>query len=395
MYALQTDTMNIMHRVEYILKHNKAAQFAYRKGLSAVFRGIGVFIKTDDNLVLINGLSFKYNDSPKAIFEKMRELGLLEKYHVVWALKEPDKYEINDCMKVKMDTMEYFITALRAKYWISCVNIERALHFKKNNTIYLNTWHGASFGYVGNAVSGRNDFHYEHVNYFCLNGEYERDWIIRDFNVKPEALISTGYPRNDVLYSATEETKRFYREKFGIPNDKKIILYTPTWRESDDGGESYKLAPPIDWKKWERVLGDKYVIFLRTHAYTTKLMNVEFNDFVRDYCEYPDVNHLMIASDVMISDYSCIQLDYSILGRPIICFGYDYEWYKETRGLYFDCEEVMPSGVKRTEDEVLDQILNMDYEEECKKTRKFCSDHMEYGGNAAVQCINKVFGTDF
>jgi len=387
--------MNFRHKIEYIIKHNAVVQVLYRSVLSAFFRFIGLFVPVDDTLVLINGLSFKYNDSPRAIYEKMIELGLLEKYHVVWALSEPDKYDIPLCKKVKMDTMKYFITALRAKYWIACVNIERALHFKKKKTIYLNTWHGASFGYVGNAVGGRNDFHYEHINYFCLNGEYERDLIIRDFNVRPEALIPTGYPRNDELYAATKETRRAFRAQFGIPDDKKIILYTPTWRESDDGGLSYKLAPPIDWKKWERILGDKYVVFLRTHAYTTKLMNVEFNDFVRDYIDYPNVNHLMIASDMMISDYSCIQLDYSILGKPIICFGYDYEWYKETRGLYFDCGTVMPSGVKRTEDEVLEQILHMNYDEECAKTRKFCADHMEYGGNATVECINKLFGTDY
>ena len=318
--------MNIVHRIEYSIKHNAGIQFLYRKVFSAIFQCIGLFVKTDDCLVLINGLSFKYNDSPRAIYEKMIELGLLEKYRVVWALNEPEQYDIPFCSeKIKMDTLRYFITALRAKYWISCVNIERALHFKKKDTIYLNTWHGASFGYVGNAVAGRSDFHYEHINYFCLNGEYERDWIVRDFNVRPEALIETGYPRNDALYAATENTRQYYRKQFDVPDEKKIILYTPTWRDSDDGGVSYKLSPPVNWEKWEKVLGDHYIVFLRTHAYTTKLMNVQFNDFVRDYSNYPDVNHLMIASDIMISDYSCIQLDYSILGKPIICFGYDYE----------------------------------------------------------------------
>ena len=88
--------------------------------------------------------------------------------------------------------------------------------------IYLNTWHGASLNHVGNAVSGRNDFHFEHINYFCFNGEYERDFIIRDFNVRPEALIETGYPRNDELYSATEKTKQELREKLNIPKGKRL-----------------------------------------------------------------------------------------------------------------------------------------------------------------------------
>ena len=62
---------------------------------------------------------------------------------------------------------------------------------------------------------------------------------------------------------------------------------------------------------------------------------------------------------------------------------------------YFDMEKVMPSGVVRTEDEVIERILTMDYANECAKTKKFKEDHMEYGGNAAIKCINKVFGTNY
>ena len=144
----------------------------------------------------------------------------------------------------------------------------------------------------------------------------------------------------------------------------------------------------------EEKLGDKYVVFLRTHPYTTELMNVTFNDFVRDYISYPQINDLLIAADVLISDYSSIQLDYAILGRPQICFGYDYDAYKAVRGFYFDMETTMPNGVMRDEDQVIEHLLTMNYEDDCRKSRKFCRDHMEYGGGAALKCIRKVFGED-
>lgn len=391
----KTGSSNHM-KLEHLIKHNPLVQNLYRYGVSGFFRFAGLFVKTEESLVLMNGHGYRYNDSPRAIYEKMLELGIADRYRIVWALKDPDAWEIpGNAEKVKMDTPEYFLTALKAKYWISCVNIERGLHFKKPGTIYLNTWHGASLNYVGNAVGGRNDFHFEHINYFCYNGEYEREFIKRDFNVRDEALIPTGYPRNDALYEATEETRQELRRKFAVPEGKRIILYAPTWRESEDGGESFKLAPPIDWKKWEEALGDQYVVFLRTHPYTTELMNVEFNDFVRDYTSYPQVNDLLIAADILISDYSCIQLDYSILGRPQICYGYDYDAYKAVRGFYFDMEETMPNGVIRRDEDVIDHILHMDYQEDSLKSVRFRDTHMEYGGGAAVKCINLVFGTDF
>lgn len=378
--------------LEYLLKHNPWVQAPYRFIMSGFFRFVGLFVKTQKNLVLMNGHGYRYNDSPKAIFLKMKELGMLDKYEVIWALKEPDKYDILGARKIKMDSWKYFITALSAKYWISCVNIERGLHFKKKNTIYLNTWHGASLNWVGNAVGNRNDFHFEHIDFFCYNGEYEHDFIMRDFNVREEALIPTGYPRNDSLYTVTDETRKRLRERLKVPENKRVILYAPTWRETEDNGRSYKLAPPIHWEKWERLLGDKYVVFLRTHPYTTQLMNVRFNEFVRDFIEYPDVNDLLTAADILISDYSCIQLDYSILGRAQFCYGYDYEAYKAERGFYFDLETVLPNGVITDEDELLSRILHIDDSEEEKKSRKFQEDHMEYGGHASEKCIEYVFG---
>ncbi len=381
--------------LEHLLKHNVAVQTVYRVVMGAFFKLLGLFIRTDDKLVLMNGHGFKYNDSPRTIYEKMVELGMLEDYRVVWALREPEKFDIEGAEKVELDTPKYFITALRAKYWISCVNIERGLHFKKKKTIYLNTWHGASINFVGNAVSKRKDFHFEHVNYFCLNGEYEREFLIRDFNLRPESLLATGYPRNDALYAATDSTRKQMREQLGIPDGKRVLLYAPTWRDSTDGGASHKLAPPIDWKKWKQTLGDEWVVLLRTHPYTTKLMNVEFDDFVMNCTEYPRINDLMIAADMLVSDYSSTLLDYSILEKPLACFGYDYEEYKAVRGFYFDMEQVIPNGVIRTDDELLKHILTYDEAEECAKTKKFKDEHMEYGGNATLECITAVFGKEY
>ncbi len=381
-------------KLEHLIKHNPVIQRMYRYGMSFVFKLWGLFVKIDNNLVLMNGHGYRYNDSPREIYEKMIKLGIDRKYKIVWALNDVDAFDIpGNAKKIKMDTFEYFKTALKAKYWIACVNIERGLHFKKRKQIYLNTWHGACLNWVGNAVGGRNDFHFEHIDFFCYNGEYEREFIKRDFNVRDEALIPTGYPRNDALYEATEETRIELRKKFKIPDDKLIILYAPTWRESNDGGESFKLAPPINWQKWEEKLGDKYVVFLRTHPYTTELMNVSFNDFVRDYINYPQVDDLLIVADVLISDYSCIQLDYSILGRPQICYGYDYDEYIKNRGFYFDMEKTLPNGVMKDENQVIEHLLNLNYEDDCKKSIKFRNEHMEYGGEASIKCIEKVFGT--
>lgn len=383
-------------RIEYYVKHNPILQIIYRFGMSAVFRILGRFIKTDEKLVLINGHGYKYNDSPREIYRKMLALGLTDHYHVVWALNEPDKVDIPGCMKVKMDTYKYFAVAIRAKYWISSVNIERGLRFKKKDQVYLNTWHGAAINVCGNGVKNRNDFHWGYIDFFCVCGKYDEINFGRDFELNPMSFLRTGLPRNDILYYVTDELRIQIRKMLKVPEKKKCILYAPTWRDSGDGGASYQLAPPIDWSMWKQELGSEYVILLRTHPYTTDLMNVQFDDFVLDFTEYPEVNDLLIVADVLISDYSSISLDYCIMEKPMICFGYDYDEYKKNRGFYYDLEREMPNGVMRTEEQVIQHLKVLDSEAEARKTRQFKNRHCEYGdGNASIECINALFGTHF
>lgn len=137
-------------------------------------------------------------------------------------------------------------------------------------------------------------------------------------------------------------------------------------------------------------------MLLRTHAYTTKLLGIEFNDVIRDYISYPVINDLFKVSDILVSDYSSCIADFSILERPIICFAYDYEAYCDYRGLYLDLNVAMPSGVKHTEQEVIAQIKNMDFQAECVKTKEMIKDRLTYiGGNATELCVEKMFGKEY
>ena len=381
----------ILQKIDYVLKHNQLAYNFYRSFFSSFFKFVGLFVRTDKKLILFTGHGKRYNDSPRAIYLYLVEKGLDKKYHCVWSVDDPKKYDIPGMREVIVtDTWKYFVTALRAKYWCCCVNMERGLHFKKDTTKFLHTWHGASINLCGNSVGIRKDFDFGNVDFMCISGEYEREFVKRDFKVRDESIIVTGLPRNDRLYHSSREEIMSLRKKFNIPEGKKAILYAPTWRDSNDGGKHYSIVPPIDWKKWERELGNQYVLLLRTHPYTTEAMKVDFNDFLRDCTSYPDVNDLMLVSDILISDYSSTILDYCILDRPIVCFGYDYDEYARVRGFYYDLRTTLPSGVKKTEDEVLEYIRTANYEEECEKTRRFHLSHMEAGGDATKQCVEKL-----
>ncbi len=379
-------------KLEYILKHNPWIMRIFVALGSTFFKLCGLFVKTDERLILFTSFSGKqYNDSPKMIYEYLRKHDEKRKYRYVWAFEKPEDFSFLDCEKVKIDTWAYFIMTLRARYWVTSVNIERGLKYKKKKTTYLNTWHGPAINRMGNGVEGRNDFNWDHVDLFCISGEYEREIIRRDFCVRPESILLSGLPRNDELYHATEEKKRLLRKQFNIPDGKKVVLYAPTWRESIDGGKSCSLTPPIDFKKWEEQLSLEYVLLIRAHVNTRKMLGIKFNDFVRNGSDYPIVNDLLIVADYLISDYSSIIMDYSILCRPIVCFGYDYEEYCKIRGgFYFDLEKEIPSGICHNEQQVLDYIQKSDYEQECLKVKKFRDHHIQIGGHATEICAEKL-----
>ena len=379
-------------RIEYCLKHNQLVLRSFIVLGSVFFRFLGLFVKKDPRLILFVSFSGKkYNDSPKSIFEQMKVSPECDKFRYVWAFEQPDLFPQVDSQKVKIDSWNYFIIALKATYWVANVNIERGLKFKDKTSFYLNTWHGAAINLMGKAVKGRSDFNWDHIDRFCISGNYEVPIIKRDFSVKQKSLLFSGLPRNDELYHASLGRINELRLKLGIPDGKKVILYAPTWRESTDGGENCLLAPPIDIKKWDSMLKKDYIVFIRAHVNTQKILNIQYNDIIRNASDYPAVNDLLLVSDYLISDYSSIIMDYCILGRPIVCFGYDYEEYKKIRGgFYFDLDKEIPSGICYTEDEVLSYILNSNYEAECIKARRFRDTFIEFGGNATNICVDEI-----
>ena len=379
-------------RIDYMLKHYAFVYKTYQLVMSNTMKFWGLFLPIDPKLIVFTAHTRRYNDSPRAIYEYMISNPKYSDYKFVWAVDDPVNTVIpGPAIMVKADTAEYFKTTLKAKYWITCVNIERGMIYKKKNCKYLNTWHGVALKRIDNVdARGNDDFSY--VDYMCYESEYQKNVLKKSFNAQDEHLIPTGLPRNDALYYTTDEEIKALKEKLGLPLDKKIILYAPTWRDSNDGGQSYSLRPPMNMEYWQQQLESEYVMLFRMHAYTNKVMGLTYNDFMRDVSEYPSINDLMKVSDFLISDYSACIVDYSILERPIICFAYDYEEYSRTRGVNLDFEKEMPSGVKRTEQEVIDHIKNMDYLTECEHTKNFKNKYTYIGGKATQICVETLFG---
>ncbi len=387
--------------LKQIAKNSKFVYALYFYLGSIFLKLVGQFVSTEEKLILfvVYG-GQRYDDSPRFIYEYMKKNPDYMDYKYMWAFLDPSSVsEIPENEKIKIDTFRYYKTALRAKYWITNSSASRGLKFKKKKTINIMFQHGmAGIKLIGNDIKASNkSFHLsgkEEFDYIFIEGKKECELLVHAWDVKKDNLYRTGLPRNDDLIGRTEKDIKELKNKLNIPLEKKVILYAPTFREYNrDSGLAVFLRPPFDFDYWNKELGDEYVLLLTAHYEVAKLMDIpDKHPFVINAFKYPHINDLMLVSDILISDYSSIIWDYSILGRPIISYAYDYKEYKRERGVYEGYENIFSHGIMQSEEEVIRFIKEIDYDRECEYTKKYIRDEyiVKYG-NAAQECVKVLF----
>ena len=130
------------NRIKAFIKQNKFFYSIYFHFGSIFLRLVGLFNNIDPNLILfISYGGQKYDDSPKVIYEYLLEHPVSSKHKYVWAFTEPDKF-LQVSNKVKVDTLAYYIIAMRAGFWITNSSASRGLNFKKAKTKNILFQHG-------------------------------------------------------------------------------------------------------------------------------------------------------------------------------------------------------------------------------------------------------------
>lgn len=390
-----------MAKLKYLIKYNKVLRSIYQMIGSTLIRALSKFIKVQDNYILfvVYG-GQRYDDSPKEIYEYMKQDKRFQNFHFHWAFIHPEKIEEVMDDKIKIDTFSYYKTALKCKYWITNSSAERGLKFKPKETIDIFFTHGMTgIKKIGLDMNDNTSFKMTNkgkmCDYIVIEGKKEEEILKKAWNLKEEKILNIGLPRNDELVHYTPEHIKFLKEKLHIPFDKKVILYAPTFREyKRDSSNAVYLKPPFDFDRWYKELGDQYVLLLTAHYEIAKLMDIpKDHPFIINAFKYPHINDLMLVSDLLITDYSSIIFDYSILGKPIIAYAYDYEQYKSERGIYEGYEQIFKDGILKSEEDVIKTILHMNYDVECLHTKENIRDYFitDYG-DVTEKAVNLIFG---
>lgn len=353
--------------IKAFIKSNRPAYLIYYYLGSAFIRFICLFLKTNNNQILfVSYGGKKYDDSPRYLYEYIKDNEYFSDYKLIWAFVDPSKYKFLQ-NKIKIDTLKYYIQASKSRFWITNSSVSRGLNFQKKSNINLIFSHGITAIKKCGADIQQKEQTYrlnfiENFNNIFIEGKNEAELVAKSWLQNKSKIVNLGLPRNDDLVNTAKEEIETIKNKLSLSKNKKIILYAPTFRElqRDKDNQNY-LNFPITLEKWEKEFSNKYQMIITSHYEVARFKkNINNNNFVKDFCEFPSINDLLKVSDVLITDYSNILFDYSIFERPIFCYGYDYDEFSKTRGFYTDLDKLFLDGIIKNEDELIYTIKNMD-----------------------------------
>ena len=197
--------------------------------------------------------------------------------------------------------------------------------------------------------------------------------------------------------------KNNFRDKicgyYKIDPKSKIVLYAPTFRKSSIGDEG---SPVTSFEKydikWEMIreslekrFGGSFVLLYRFHhmLYRFAESRMAYPDAI-NVTLYPDVQELLGAADVLITDYSSIMWDFSLQRKPVFLYQNDVDEYIRDRGFYSDIEE-WPYIKARTSEELSEKILGFDNDKYVTELNQFLEKYGTFDdGHACERTIEHI-----
>lgn len=344
-----------------------------------------------------------YSDSPKYIYEYLyNHYG--DEFEYVWVINNNKTKIPGNPITTKRFSLKYHKLMATSKYWV--VNTRQAGRLvKRPQQVLLSTWHGTPLKklgfdmgniYIQNPRTKESYIHDSSAwDYFISPNRFSTEIFRRAFAYDGE-ILETGYPRNDILFNADENKINQIKEKLNLPDDKKVILYAPTWRDDDSydvGKVKFKLK--LDLEKLEKAISDEYIVLVRNHYLITDSDVDDYKHFAVDVSHYDDIAELYLITDVLITDYSSVFFDFANLRRPMLFYMYDLERYEEElRGFYIDIYNEVPGPILRTTDEVIDALGDLDNinEQYRKRYEDFCEKYCSLeDGDATKRVVEKVW----
>ena len=243
------------------------------------------------------------------------------------------------------------------------------MQFSPKN-IVVQLWHApGAFKKFGGSVDFKSRKILEKVSkntdYLIVSSSNIQDYYSEAFQIPKTKIKPLGLPRADYYFENhdIDDLKSKFFEKYDLSGDKKIVLYAPTFRDEEKYNNVFNY---LDLEKFNDSLGDEYILALRLHPKIKKFYSGEISSKGKyiNCSDYPSEQELLLISDILITDYSSIMIEFALLNKPIIFFTYDFESYlTQERGFYFDFKSTVPGPVVYDSNQLIDVIKSNSFDE--------------------------------
>jgi len=329
------------------------------KLFGAIFHLYRLFPVNKNKIVLFMGHDCKFQGNIRYVYEEMKQRN--EKFQ----FKIFSKKQLNQS---KLGMLKFFFQMnfhmATAKYVFLNDNFMPLKYMNPSkHTKFVQLWHGVGafkrFGlstetdpFVRACVQDGN----RKISVLTVSSPHVVPFYEEALAIDREKILSTGVPLTDFYFNEfqKERAKEKVYEQFPEWRNKKVLLYTPTFRNTKE--QNIDIMKHFDMKKVSDALGEDWVVLIRLHPQVKECMPpLEKNCY--DVTEYPDIKGLFMVSNALVADYSSTIVEYALLDKPILLYDYDLEEYD--RGFYESYREIAPGELLCDEEAFLAYLKNV------------------------------------
>ncbi|MEU2363647.1 CDP-glycerol glycerophosphotransferase family protein [Streptomyces noursei] len=306
-----------------------------------------------------------YGDSPRAVHEELVRRGVDVEH--LWAVRDAQAPVPSSARPVVVGSAAWH-GALAHSHWIVTNTHLPRWFVRRAGQRVIQTWHGTPLKRIGADLAGTLCGGLAHL---APRPRLGRQWSVL---VSPNAastpvlrsalgyagkLVETGLPRTDALHAPDrDEVAAAVRAHLGVRPDQRVVLYAPTPRDDVAYDASHhRLHLPLDLDVARAALGEDHVVLVRSHPQVPDRLPAHHAPFARDVSSYPDATELLLAADVLVTDYSSLAADFAGTGRPMLFLTPDLAHYRDAlRGFSLDFEARVPGPLLSSTGEVVEAL---------------------------------------
>ena len=369
---------------------NAAFQWVFRYGVKHA--------KHEGNVILFcSGSRAEIGGNEEFIYKRMIERGLDKQFKFRFDFKE------------SITTGHKPLEMIRFAYYLGSSDIiliddYYPIIYKVDypeTTKVLQVWHACgafkSLGFERLGKSGAPPFNtrvhkcYTHVP---VSSEHSAKHHAEGFAISEDKFYPVGIPRTDIFFD--EQYKQDTREKMFAEfpqcvGKKKVYLYAPTFR-GDNALNARFPFDKFDLDRWGKFLEQEdSALIIKLHPFVKERVEIpeKYRDRIVDATDYREVNDILFIIDVLITDYSSIIYETSLLKKPMLFFAFDRRHYEATRDFYEPYEDLVPGKIVYDFDELLTAMKNEDYD--YHKMDAFIKKNFKYtDGKATDRVIDQL-----